>query len=170
MRNYWLHINPKEAVVIADQIEREVLIEAPVEAVWSAITEPEQIIQWFTDEAELDARPGGEGRLKWDKRAGRSGGWETRVSVVSVDPPRSLAWRWTHPDGVSADEANSLLVEFTLMPDGDFTRLRLVESGLSGIDWDEERKRAYFDDHSQGWTHFGEQLGEFVASGVSAAR
>ncbi len=156
--------------MIADQIEREILIEAPVEAVWSAITDPDQIVQWFTDEAELDLRPGGEGRLKWTERAGKAGPSESRVSVVSVDPPRSLAWRWVHPEGVEADETNSTLVEFTLMPDGDATRLRLVESGLSGVDWDEERKRAFFDDHSQGWSALGGRLSEYVASRVSAAR
>ena len=34
-------------------IEREILIEAPVEVVWRAITEPDQISQWFADRVEL---------------------------------------------------------------------------------------------------------------------
>jgi uncharacterized protein YndB with AHSA1/START domain len=32
-------------------IEREVLIEAPVEVVWRTITEPDQMSQWFADTA-----------------------------------------------------------------------------------------------------------------------
>jgi uncharacterized protein YndB with AHSA1/START domain len=41
-------------------IEREVVIEAPVEVVWRTVTEPDQLSQWF-------ARPGGARR-----RTGRS--------------------------------------------------------------------------------------------------
>ena len=34
-------------------IEREVLIEAPVEVVWRTITDPGQMSQWFADRVEL---------------------------------------------------------------------------------------------------------------------
>ncbi len=41
----------------ADSVEREILIEASPEVVWGVITEPEQIRRWFSDEAEVEARP-----------------------------------------------------------------------------------------------------------------
>ncbi len=47
----------------ADRIEREIDIDAPIDVVWTVITQPEHITGWFTDSAELDLRPGGEG---WD--------------------------------------------------------------------------------------------------------
>src|SRR5262249_54020569 len=66
--------------VIPSTIEREIVIEAPIDLVWRAVTEPDQIKAWFTDEAELDLRPGGEGRFTWDARAkGRPG--TARISV-----------------------------------------------------------------------------------------
>ncbi len=34
-------------------IDREVLIEAPVEVVWSTISEPDQMSQWFANRVEL---------------------------------------------------------------------------------------------------------------------
>jgi hypothetical protein len=46
-----------------------------------------------------------------------------------------------------------MLVEFTLIPDGAGTRLRLVESGLREVDWPDERKAEYLGDHSEGWDH-----------------
>jgi len=49
----------------ADRIEREIDIDAPIDVVWTVITEPEHINGWFTDSAELDVRPRGEGRLGW---------------------------------------------------------------------------------------------------------
>ena len=39
------------------QIEREVVIDAPVEVVWRTITEPEHIRQWFADRVELLLEP-----------------------------------------------------------------------------------------------------------------
>ena len=71
VRNHWLHIDERVNVA-ADSIEREILIEAPAEVVWGVITEPEQISRWFTDEAEVEARPGGAGTLTW--RPGGRGG------------------------------------------------------------------------------------------------
>jgi uncharacterized protein YndB with AHSA1/START domain len=39
-------------------IDREVLIEAPVEVVWRTITEPDQVSQWFADRVDLVVEPG----------------------------------------------------------------------------------------------------------------
>ena len=39
-------------------IEREVMIDAPVDVVWRTITEPEQISQWLAERAELELKPG----------------------------------------------------------------------------------------------------------------
>ena len=38
-------------------IEREILIEAPVEVVWRTITEPDQVSQWFADRVDLVFEP-----------------------------------------------------------------------------------------------------------------
>jgi uncharacterized protein YndB with AHSA1/START domain len=52
-------------------IEREILIEAPPEVVWRTITEPDQVSQWFADQADLVAEPGARGYLRF----GDQGGW-----------------------------------------------------------------------------------------------
>jgi uncharacterized protein YndB with AHSA1/START domain len=38
--------------VIPSHIEREIVIDAPVDAAWRAVTEPDQIGRCFTDTAE----------------------------------------------------------------------------------------------------------------------
>jgi uncharacterized protein YndB with AHSA1/START domain len=49
-----------EAHMVPDQIERETVINAPVERVWELITEAEHLGRWFGDAgAEIDLRPGG---------------------------------------------------------------------------------------------------------------
>ena len=51
-------------------IEREVLIEAPVEVVWRTITEPDQISQWFADRVELVVEPGAHGYMGFGDQGG----------------------------------------------------------------------------------------------------
>ena len=46
--------------MVPEQIEREVLIAAPIERVWAVVTQPEHVGTWFGDAgAEIDLRPGG---------------------------------------------------------------------------------------------------------------
>jgi uncharacterized protein YndB with AHSA1/START domain len=136
-------------------IEREILIEAPQEVVWRVVTEPAQISQWFSDEADLDLQPGGEGVLVFGERA-TSQTVTVALAVESVDPPRRFSFRWAYPEGATAHEGNSLHVEFTLIPEGDKTRLRLVESGFDRIDWPQQQRTDTANEHEKGWdVHLG---------------
>jgi uncharacterized protein YndB with AHSA1/START domain len=104
-------------------IEREILIEAPVEVVWRTITEPDQISQWFADRVDLVVEPGAHGYMEFGDQGGP-------VVVETVDPPTRFSFRWNYPRGQEPVAGNSMLVEFTLTPeDAERTRLRLVESG-----------------------------------------
>jgi uncharacterized protein YndB with AHSA1/START domain len=52
------------------------------------------------------------------------------VVVEAVDPPTSFSFRWNHPHDEEPMAGNSMLVEFTLTPEGaERTRLRVTESG-----------------------------------------
>lgn len=159
------------AALIPSSIERDILVEAPVEAVWRTVTEPEQISRWFSDATEIDLRPGGEGTLTWGDRA-TSKPMTVRISVETVERPRRFSFRWVHPEGVEAREGNSMLVEFTLTPEGEHTRLRVVESGLLAVEWPEEQKATYADEHSKGWDVHLARLRGYLARqpGVSSSR
>jgi uncharacterized protein YndB with AHSA1/START domain len=149
--------------VLPSQIEKEILIEAPVDVVWRVVTEPDQIKQWFSDEAELDPKEGGNGRLAFLQ------GQTFYLQIEAFEPPRRFAFRWAHPEGAKALPDNSMMVEFTLEPEAGNTRLRVVESGFDKIDWADEKKAGYFDDHSRGWEFFLGRLRDF-APGAGAAR
>src|ERR1700728_3333353 len=85
-------------------IDREVLIEAPVEVVWRTITEPDQVTQWFADRMELVVEPGAHGYMGFGDQGGP-------VVVEVVEPPTRFSFRWNHPDGAEPVEGNSMLVE-----------------------------------------------------------
>jgi len=149
--------------VIPSQIEREILIEAPIDVVWRVVTEPDHIKQWFSEEAELDPREGGNGRLAFGE------GQTFYLQIEAFEAPRRFAFRWVHPEGTKARPDNSMLVEFTLQPEAGNTRLRVVESGFDKIDWADEKKVKYLADHSRGWEFFLGRLRDF-APRAGAAR
>ena len=74
--------------MVPDRIEREIVIDAPVEIVWAVVTEPEQISGWFSDSVELDLRKGGEATFVWDEHG------TVRGRVERVEPPHLFAFRW----------------------------------------------------------------------------
>ena len=137
-------------------IEREILIDAPVGIVWATITESDQIGQWFADRVELDLRPGGEGRLTFDNNA-TAQAVTAAIVVEQADEPRLFSFRWGHPAGDQPVKSNSVLVEFTLSAEAeDRTRLRVAETGLDELDWSDEQKASYAEDHRHGWEiHLG---------------
>ncbi len=126
-------------------IEREILIEAPVEVVWRTVTEPAQMSLWFADQVDLVTEPGARGYLHFGEQGGP-------LVVEAVDPPNRFSFRWNFPENQEPAEGNSMLVEFTLTPEGDDrTRLRVTEGGHEGRDWPDEEKQRYTDDHQKGW-------------------
>jgi uncharacterized protein YndB with AHSA1/START domain len=148
--------------MIPNMIERDILIEAPAETAWSVIAEPAQITQWFSDAAELDPRPGGEGALTFEDRA-TSQRMAVRLRVEAAEPPHRFAFRWDYPEGAQPHGGNSLLVEFTLTAEGAGTRLRVTESGFAALQRPEEEKAAYYEAHSKGWDAHLASLHDYVA-------
>ncbi|HZT66306.1 MAG TPA: SRPBCC domain-containing protein [Acidimicrobiales bacterium] len=138
-------------------IEREVLIEAPAEVVWRTITEPDQMSLWFADRVDLVIEPGAHGYMGFGDQGGP-------VVVEAVDRPTRFSFRWNHPPGEEPVVGNSMLVEFTLIPEGaERTRLRVVESGHELRDWPEAEKQRYADEHREGWGEFFDRLAGVVS-------
>jgi uncharacterized protein YndB with AHSA1/START domain len=158
--------------MVKDRIEREVMIDAPVDVVWKVVTEPEQISAWFSDTAEIELVPGGEGMLVWYVDGVPKGGSEgavVRLRVERLDPPRYFSFRWDYPEGAEPREGNSLLVEFSLTAEAESTRLRVVESGIAELERSEEELDKFTSEHERGWdVHLG-QLREYVAGGRAAS-
>jgi uncharacterized protein YndB with AHSA1/START domain len=137
-------------------IDRDVLIEAPAEVVWRTITEPDQMSLWFADRVDLVIEPGAHGYMQFGDQGGP-------VVVEVVDPPARFSFRWNHRPGEEPAAGNSMLVEFTLTPEGDErTRLRVVESGHELRDWPDAEKQRYADEHREGWADFFDRLATVV--------
>jgi uncharacterized protein YndB with AHSA1/START domain len=147
--------------MVADQIERETVINAPVERVWALITEAEHIGRWFGDAgAEIDLRPGGALVVRWAEHG------TSHARVVAVEPHTRFSYRWApfkDPGGEEPIEGNSTLVELTLQPEGDGTRLRVVESGFASLATSDEQRAKNAAGNARGWEHETSELREYAA-------
>jgi uncharacterized protein YndB with AHSA1/START domain len=139
-------------------IQREVVIEAPIEVVWRTITEPDRITEWFADRVDLVVEPGAHGYMGFGDQGGP-------VVVEAVDPPNRFSFRWNHPAGEEPGLGNSMLVEFTLTPEGDErTRLRVAESGHELLGWPAAEKERYAEEHRGGWAEFTDRLARILTA------
>ena len=148
--------------MIPDRISREIVIDAAPQVVWAIVTEPRHVARWFSDEAQIDLRPGGAMRLTWHGHGTYPG------RVEAVEPPHRFAFRWVRREDDEPGEGTSTLVEITLAGEGPRTRLRVVETGFQRLTWAEEDKARYADENSQGWSHELTELRDYAA-GLSSS-
>jgi uncharacterized protein YndB with AHSA1/START domain len=135
--------------MVSDRIEQDIYIAAPVARVWEVVTEPRHVGMWFGngEPAEVDLRPGG--RIVFDQ--GEQG--KLPAVIEKIEEPDHLSFRWAVVDGGGGEPevGNSTLVEITLEPEGDGTRLRVVESGFSEVEAATEVKERTYKANKGGW-------------------
>jgi uncharacterized protein YndB with AHSA1/START domain len=137
-------------------IERTIVIDAPIELVWRTITEPDQIARWFADRVELDLQPGGSGTLFFEKLT-------APLVVERVEPPTLFTFRWCQRDDERPVFGNSTLVEFTLVATADTcTTLTVTETGLDAMPLAADEKRRFAGSHGDGWDGCFDRLGALL--------
>jgi uncharacterized protein YndB with AHSA1/START domain len=143
--------------MVAQRIERSILIHAPADVVWSVVTEPEHISGWFSDSVDLDLTEGGSIALHWDGHGTAHG------RVERIEPPRFFSFRWMLEHGREFAADLATLVEFTLDVEGDATRLTVVETGFRDLAVPDDEKQRQVEGHTRGWKLELGHLEEYVA-------
>jgi uncharacterized protein YndB with AHSA1/START domain len=115
-------------------ISASVRIAAPPEVVFPYFTDPQLLITWIGERADLDARPGGTFAVDF-------GGTAARGSYVAVEPPRRVVFTWGIPQDAALPPGSST-VEVVLVADGRDTIVNLTHRDLPP-----DREPS----HRQGW-------------------
>ena len=128
-------------------IEREFAF--PPEKLWRALTHPHLIEDWLM---KNDFAPvvGHRFELRGDW------GGVLDCEVLTLEPNRTLAYRWDHANDDAALDLRSV-VTFTLTPTSVGTHLRMEQSGFRP-----GQKQAYGGAH-HGWRNFLEKLDRLLA-------
>jgi len=133
--------------VPTDRIEREIIIDAPRDRVWAALTEPGHLCRWFGDSAEVDLTPGGKAAFGWSEYQA------THHAVIElVEPPGFLSYRWARPAGAAVNPGNSTVVAFTLTEaESGGTRLTVAETGFTSLDGGQDERGTAVQENTEGW-------------------
>lgn len=128
-----------------DRIEKEIMIKAPRNRVWRALTTPAEFSEWFG--AKLD------GPFQVGKTVkGQHKHIVFDMTVEKIEPETYFAYRW-HPYPLPADVDYSneptTLVEFHLKDQPGGTLLTVIESGFDKIP--AHRRDLAFRMNNDGW-------------------
>lgn len=140
------------------EIRHSVLIRAPREKVWAALTTAEGFDGWWgTRGSEIDLRPGGKLTLRWrDWGAEHQHNHDQHGVVIEVVRPHRFVYQW----GSSTDGMTT--VEFDLVERNDGTLLRLREHGFAPT----AKGRESFGGNSLGWGEVSTLLKFYVEHGL----
>jgi len=156
-----------KASITPDQesIVTEIDIAAPPSRVFEALTDPAQLMLWFTDAScpvkswQMDARLGGSYSYATEKGNFVVNGvseFECHGEILEFDPPRLLVYTWIA--NWHLDPAKKTVVRWELTPVAVGTHVRVTHSGLAQEP--EARK-----DYSGGWPGVVEKLRQFAEAG-----
>lgn len=156
----------------ADRIEKQAVLNAPLDRVWQAISDSGRFGTWFgmrvdgpfvegatvsgeITETAVDAEVAEKQRPH--------AGMPVTLWIVAVEPKRRFAFRWNPLPGPEFAELTTL-VEFTLTETDDGVLLQIVESGFDALP--DDRRDAAFSGNSEGWAHQLQLVGKYLAVGV----
>jgi len=108
--------------VTPEPVIKEVTIDAPVDRVWKAITDKEDMKQWYFDLENFEPKPG----FKFQFYGGTEEHQYLHLcEIKEVIPNQKLSYSWRY-DGYPGDS----LVTFELFEEGERTRVKLTHEGL----------------------------------------
>lgn len=135
---------------MSDRILKTIVLRAPVDRVWHALTDHHEFGAWFRVHLDGPFVVGQEttGRMTYPGHEGTP--WSS--TTVRLEAPHRFAFTWPHPasPGADASEAPTTLVEFHLQPEPEGTRLTIIESGFDALPPD--RRANAMRGNDEGWS------------------
>ncbi|QQL49598.1 SRPBCC family protein [Mucilaginibacter ginkgonis] len=127
-------------------------MDAPADKVWEAITDKDEMKQWYFDLAEFKPEVG----YKFEFTGGSEDKtYLHKCEVLEVERGAKLSHTWTY-DGYSGYS----IVSWLLTPYGKATRVKLIHTGLETFPKEKDFARESF---SQGWNYIvGKSLPDFL--------
>jgi uncharacterized protein YndB with AHSA1/START domain len=134
------------------KVVKERIIQAPVMAVWKAVTTAEEMSKWFFELHEFKAELGYEFQLIGEKDGKK---YPTSCKIIEVVERERLLFTWRYDDFPGEQ-----LVSFELFDMGESCKFRVTHSGLENMLADQDE----FDieDTIDGWEVLTQQLKQLV--------
>lgn len=126
-------------------ITKDVVIDAPVQKVWKALTDTTEMKKWYFDIASFEPKVGHEFDF-WGTE-GCEKKYHHLCKVTEAVPEKKLAYTWVYEN-----KPGSTLLTWEFQEEGDKTRVKLTHEGIEsfsslGKDFTQES-------FTGGWTYF----------------
>jgi uncharacterized protein YndB with AHSA1/START domain len=137
---------------LAESVVVERVFNAPVAQVWKALTDVDQMREWYFDLKEFKPEVGFEFEFSVEHEGTT---YNHLCRVTEVIPQKKIAYTWRYKD-----EPGDSLVTFELSREGEKTRVNLTHSGIETFPKTPAYARKNFE---TGWTQLiGTELKQFV--------
>lgn len=137
---------------LTDAVVVERVFNAPVGRVWIALTDVDEMRQWYFELKEFKPEIGFEFEFVVEHEGNT---YHHLCKVTEVIPQKKIAYTWRYKG-----EPGDSLVTFELFPDGDKTRLKVTHTGIETFPRTPAYARKNFE---TGWTTLVDsELRQFV--------
>ena len=137
---------------LGESVIVERTLNAPVTRVWKALTDVDQMREWYFDLKEFKPQVGFEFEFSVEHEGTT---YHHLCRVTEVIPEKKIAYTWRYKS-----EPGDSLVTIELFAEGDNTRLKLTHTGIESFPKTPAYARKNFE---QGWTAIiGTELKQFV--------
>jgi uncharacterized protein YndB with AHSA1/START domain len=134
-------------------IVKEVILNAPIEKVWKALTDKEEMKKWYFDIADFKPEVGFTFSF-FGEKDGRK--FIHICTIQEVEINKKLSYTWTY-EGIKGET----IVHFQLFPESNQTRLRLTHEGLENLPQNEDYAKSNFE---EGWNYIiGTSIKNYIA-------
>jgi uncharacterized protein YndB with AHSA1/START domain len=135
-----------------EEIRKTIVVEAPPESVFKALTDEKELVHWMPQAAKIDARVGGEYEFKY-LWADRNLETILRGKILELEPNRRLSYTWDSQTVDQNARISRSIVTWLLdsLPDGK-TRVTLIQSNVA---------KQFSKDADSGWNYFLGRLANY---------
>jgi uncharacterized protein YndB with AHSA1/START domain len=147
-----------------DSIKKEIVTNASVDKVYSALIDPDLLTQWFPNIATIEPWMGGKVFFRFSKEATKEKKDHDVIgTIISIIPNKEISYTWKF---VTKPEYNkNTIVTWKLEQlDNNKTKITLIHSGFTNID-----KIQYYE-HNEGWDWYTNRLEKFVMADVNESK
>ncbi|HET9636284.1 MAG TPA: SRPBCC family protein [Gemmatimonadaceae bacterium] len=144
-----------------DRIEKKVVLRAPIDRVWRAISDSKQFGEWFR--VRLDEPFAAGKKVKGKITVPNYEHIQFEMEIERIQPQTYFSYRW-HPYAIDPktdySKEPTTLVEFQLAEVKEGTVLTITESGFDKIP--ASRRAEAFRSNDNGWTGQAKQIAAYV--------
>ena len=141
---------------LTEAITVERIFNAPVRRVWTALTDVNEMRQWYFDLKEFKPEIGFEFEFVVEHEGNT---YHHLCKVTEVIPQKKIAYTWRYKS-----EPGDSLITFELFPESDKTRLKLTHTGIETFPQTPAYARKNFE---AGWTAIATELEQFLGKSMS---